>query len=611
MPTLNRYPVPNPRLGTFYAIFTSALIGLVMLFIILERLGLGRFWLSYIVSCLPLIFAASLGIATLTNNKHDFLVAGWRVPASFNGFILAISSLGGAGILSLTGLFFLIGFDAASLLLGWCLGLFFLAVIFAPFVRRLDVQSLPELFQERFGSRLAASTVTFLIILPIFMILVAELKLGAFAAVLITGLGKDIILAALAALVLLAALPGGIRSMTWVGCAHFIMLLIGFLVPLVIVSVFITNLPLPQITYGTLLDDLTGLETINGLTKTAAAPMSAALAGNTPEPIEKLFLQSFGALSKTNFVLLLLCVLFGTATFPTLIMRANTVRSVHDARRSAGWGLALIAVILVSTPAYAVFTKYMMFQNLIGATIDQLPEWANDLINLRLLEIHDQDQNASLGLKELYVRRDGLPFILPIMAGLPFALIVMTVTAALSASISSATAQITTITTSLIGNLSAKAKATVTDNATRLLMRARVGMVLITGVGAWTAYNTNVDPLWLILWALSISASTLLAPLTYAFFWSRFSAGGAIAAMVAGFGASTAYIALTPTGSEGLVGGISHLISGVIGMPVSFLVGAMATYATAGQSAGSTRRASAASKNKQIPKSLPTPAQPM
>ena len=50
------------------------------------------------------------------------------------------------------------------------------------------------------------------------------------------------------------------RSLTWTQCAQFIVVMLGIAVPLIAISVLVTNLPLPQLAYGGILDDMTQLE---------------------------------------------------------------------------------------------------------------------------------------------------------------------------------------------------------------------------------------------------------------------------------------------------------------------------------------------------------------
>ena len=570
MSSAARYSVANPRLGTLFSIFTSALIGSLVLLIICEQLGLSRFWISHIACIAPLLLAAGFSVATVTNNTTDLYVCGRRVPPSFSGFNLATAALGGTGLLSLTGLFFLIGFDTVSLSLGWCLGFVLMALLYAPNIRRADAHSLPGFFSERFKSRMTGAIAAILILPPLLFVLIAELKIAAFAAFLIIGISPDIILATVAALILILVLPGGMRSLTWSGAACFIIVLVGFLLPLLIVSIYLTNIPIPQITYGTLLDDLTRYEISNGISPSTPTSIGVALGGDGPEKIDKLFLQSFGTLSLPNFTIIMLCFMCGVATFPTLLMRANTVASAHQARRAAGWGMALLGVFLISAPAYAVFVKFMFFENLIGATIDQLPDWARDLINLQLLEIRDKDQNASLGVAELYVNRDGLPFILPIIAGLPFAVIVLTVTAALAASTTSASAQAFTISTSIVRGLSSTALSNDTFYTSNHLT-LRLVVVAITIAGALGASMIETDPLWLIAWALSLSGSTFFAPLTLAIFWSGFTARGATVSMLTGACLSGLVILLSQNSASETMFGVNHLVAGIIGIPASFV----------------------------------------
>ena len=62
------------------------------------------------------------------------------------------------------------------------------------------------------------------------------------------------------------------RSLTWVQCAQIIVLMLGFPRPLVIVSLQVTNLPVPQLSYGAVLEPTCRGEQAKGIE--AATPQA-------------------------------------------------------------------------------------------------------------------------------------------------------------------------------------------------------------------------------------------------------------------------------------------------------------------------------------------------
>src|SRR5262245_1906230 len=109
----------NPRLGTYFGIFTAAFAALFVMSLILEQLGAADASLLIILLGGPVALYAAIGIGASGQDTQDYFACGRRVPAFFNGMVLAVASLGGAGFLALTGSLLIIGFDAMSLAIGW------------------------------------------------------------------------------------------------------------------------------------------------------------------------------------------------------------------------------------------------------------------------------------------------------------------------------------------------------------------------------------------------------------------------------------------------------------------------------------------------------------
>src|SRR6478672_8112236 len=102
----------NPRLGTFFGIFASALAGLVIMLLIFQQLGVSEGALRIVMLGGPLVLYAAIGIAAFTRDALEFFAAGRRVPAVYGGVSLAITAMGATGYVALTGMFFVVGYDA-------------------------------------------------------------------------------------------------------------------------------------------------------------------------------------------------------------------------------------------------------------------------------------------------------------------------------------------------------------------------------------------------------------------------------------------------------------------------------------------------------------------
>src|SRR5215470_10695024 len=125
----SRTRLVNPRLGTYFGIFTAAVTALVLMAMMFEQLGGSDTMVRLSMFAGPIGLYAVIGLGARAREVADYFACGRRVPAFFNGLVLAVTALGGAGFLALTGAFFSIGFDALCLALGFCTGLVFIALL--------------------------------------------------------------------------------------------------------------------------------------------------------------------------------------------------------------------------------------------------------------------------------------------------------------------------------------------------------------------------------------------------------------------------------------------------------------------------------------------------
>ena len=88
-----------------------------------------------------------------TREPLEFFAAGRRVPAGYTGLGIANSAMGATGIVAMTGIFFLIGFDALCLVIGGLAGFVIMAIMLAPFFRKFGAFTVPSYLGRRFESR--------------------------------------------------------------------------------------------------------------------------------------------------------------------------------------------------------------------------------------------------------------------------------------------------------------------------------------------------------------------------------------------------------------------------------------------------------------------------
>lgn len=575
----SQYRPLNPRLGTHYAIFASAFLALLLVLALLEQLGARKLWLSHTMIVVPLILYLVVAALTWTLDLHEFFSVSRRIPPVFGGLALAVTAIGGVGLFALTGSLFLIGFDALALSIGWISGFALAAILFVPYLRKTGAYTLPGFFRLRFKSPLLGMVGGLLLLPPAVILLAAELRIGAFVTSLFASVSFEIAVFCGAGFIIAILVLGGLRSLTWTQSVQYIVVLAGLLVPLVVVSVQVTNLPLPQLTYGGLLEQTSINEVALGTVPATPAPMLGGLPGERPEPATKPFLQAFGAITQANFALLVFCILAGTAAMPSLLLRAGTATHTLQSRRLMGWGTLFLGLFLITAPAYAVFAKYLTLQQIVGVTPSQLPGWIDGLRDAGLANFSDRNGDGLISASELLMSRDGVALSLPIMAGLPFILVVFAATAGIAATLAAGAAHAFAVGTTISDDLY---HGMIHRSATpgKRMIVARLSMVLLAVGAAWYVTTNDFDVLRAAICAFSLAGATYLPALVLSIWWKRTTKWGVLAAMLAGAGVAGAHMVLQLSGGVALWPGLSGLLAGALGVPAGLVAGVAVTLAT-------------------------------
>ncbi len=570
-------PVINPKLGSSFAIFASAYTCLVVMLIVLEQLGLSVPTIDELIIVTPALFYIAIGFMTRTINADDFLLAGQRVPPFYNALAYNSMIFGGSILLGSIGSLFFLGIDAIAIPVGCFAGLALTGVLFVPYLRKAGANTLPGFFHLRFGHKGLRLAAAILALVPCLIIIVAEAALGGkligYFLPLPQALGLNLspttfFSVLVVASVLLTVFLGGMRSATWTQCVQFVVLL-GILAPLIAVSVIRTNLPLPQLTYGSQLEEIKAREQAKGIvTVTQPQPLSEVLPKPGAQPVVRPVERAFSALRPMDFLLLVFCLATGVAAHPAFLPRLSMTPSILASRRSLGWVTAIAGFVVLTIPAYAFFTKAMAVEALIGVPASDLPAWARTLQQLGLINLPaNQFDTFNAAAQRVTFHRDSLALILPMAGNLPrvfFGLAAASALAALSACAA--------------GHLVAAANTVSDDvyhgtlNKTaspgRRLLVARLSMLLFAVLAFIIMQNLAADPLRWAIAAFSLSSGTFFAVLVLSVWWRRLTAMGAFAGLVSGFAVTALYLR---AGGTPLFG-IDALTAAALGVPVSFVV---------------------------------------
>jgi cation/acetate symporter len=563
----------NPRLGTYFGIFTAAITALVIMAMMFEQLGASDAIVRFSMFAGPIGLYGVIGLGSRTREPADYFACGRRVPAFFNGLVLAVSALGGAGFLALTGSLLIVGFDAMCLSIGWCAGFVFMGVLFAPFVRKFGAYTIPTFLGRRFESPAVRVAAAGILGVPLLLLIAAEARFAGYAAAWMMGQSERL----MAAVVIVSAagivLLGGMRALTWSSAAKAIVAILSLAVSASIIAILVSNLPLPQMTHGNVVRVLTRMEVAQGVPVVLAPPLAFDLPGAGLEPLVKRFMQSFGSIGSLSFVLMSFVAAAGIAASPGLLSRVGTTPGVYEARKSLGWAVLVVGLVVLTLPAIAVYLRAMLLEQVVSHPGDRLPLWFQLLQQAGIAKIEAKTQVVKLA--SISFERDATLFALPLAAGFPQVLVYLSLAGALAAALAALGSALMTIAAIVAEDV---IHGLISDTAVdaQRVATARVALVGAACVSIWLAIAVPADPLQLFVWSLTFAAAGSFPVLLLAIWAERTNQWGALAAMVTGFVVTALAMLLAETGAIGM----PSALAGAIGLPLALCAGFIASKLT-------------------------------
>ena len=552
----------NPRLGTYFSIFAALFTALFLLILIFEQLSLDEHVLRLAFFAGPIVIYAAIGLSVASSDTLNYFAAGRRVPAAYTGLLLAASSLGATFLVAGTGAFFFAGFDALVLMIGTLTGFVVMAIALAPFYRKFGAYTLPSYLGRRFESRPLRIVTAIVAAVPMLLVLSAELRMGAGIAGRLITASPNLIVSMLALTIAISTAAGGKRSFTWAGVAQSIAMFLALLSVATTVSVIVTSLPIPQLANGPMVRSLVHNEVSEGLQIVNVWPLAFQLPGEGFAAITKPYTQPFGAIGPLAFVLGTFAVAAGISTAPWLLPRVAAAPGVYEARKALGWATVFSGLALLTASSVAVFMRDFALDSVMSERIGPLPKWLFDAAANHLVAF--DTSAARLGFDGLKFDRDGVLFALPVAAGLPLAFYYLLIAGALAAALVTASATTVSLAAVLCEDVVQGLSWEPASAQSRVwIMRGFVGVVAICGASLTMMAPT--DPLRLVLWALSITGSSLFPVMILSVWWKRLTGAGAIIGVIMGFVAAAFAIFLSEVGALS----VPSPIAGILGLPIS------------------------------------------
>ena len=572
------------NLPKVYGLYTGGFLLFVVLMAVLEQLGVASDTIGILFVAFTIAIYATIGVLSRTMQVDAYYVAGRQVPAVFNGMATAADWMSGASFVALAGGIYFGGHGYLALVVGWTGGYVLVSALMAPYLRKFGCYTVPDFVGTRYGGNLPRLCAVVVLAVASFTYVTAQINAtGTIAARALTipfEVGVWIGLAG----ILLCSMLGGMRAVTWTQVAQYIVLIIAYLVPVFWMSNVQDFGVIPQFAYGEAVVRISELEQTLGV----GTPAVESVAGlrvlttlhNAPQD---------SAMYSWKFVTLVLCMMAGTASLPHILMRYFTTPSVKAARQSVAWSLFFIFLLYFTAPALATFTKLQLLDpslatSVIGQAIADVNalEWVQKWSNVGMLAITDGNGDGILQINEFFMRPDIVVLATPEIAGLPYVISGLVAAGGMAAAMSTADGLLLAIANALSHDLYYKIIDPKADTKHRLLV-ARVLLLGIGAAGAFVASLKLTGILGAVIWAFDFACSGLFFPIVLGIWWKRANRAGAVAGMVCGFIAGTAYlywVAPQFLGNDPWFG-IDHLRFGIIGMPVSLVAMVAASLMTA------------------------------
>ena len=521
-------------------------------------------------------FTLYIGIAiwSRAGSTQEFYVAGGGVSPLANGLATAADWMSAASFMSMAGIISFSGYDGSVYLMGWTGGYVLLALLLAPYLRKFGKFTVPDFVGDRFYSNKARVVAVICALFISFTYVAGQMRgVGiVFSRYLELPIEWGVVIGM--AIVFFYAVLGGMKGITYTQVAQYCVLIFAYLVPAIFISMQLTGNPIPQLGLGgevadgvPLLDKLDGILVDLGFEE-----------------------YTSGKKSIPDLFMITLALMVGTAGLPHVIVRFFTVPKVRDARLSAGYALAFIAILYTAAPAVAAFGIYNTIQSTSEKSINDLPPWVTNWQQTNLIGIEDKNGDGKIQYladptaNELRIDKDIMVLASPEIAALPNWVVGLVAAGAMAAALSTAAGLLLVISTSISRDLFKTFQPEISDKKELRIARiAAAGAVLLAG---YFGINPPGFVAEVVAFAFGLAASSFFPVILLGIFSTRINKEGAIAGMIAGLVFTISYISYFKFISPELNTaahwwwGISPEGIGSLGMALNFVVCYVVSYLT-------------------------------
>ena len=563
------------NLPKIYGTYTGGFIVFIILMAIAEQAGMSAKLIGIFFVAFTVLIYALIGYLSRTMQTDAYYVAGRQVPTVFNGMATAADWMSGASFVAMAGGIYFKGYGYMALLVGWTGGYVLVASLLAPYLRKFGCYTVPDFIGTRYGGNLARLSAVIVLTVASFTYVTAQINATGTIASVALDIPFEIAVYVGLASILMCSMLGGMRAVTWTQVAQYIVLIIAYLLPVFWISNKMGAGVFPHFMLADEVARIAELEAQFGLgeVKNSAADLKQVpkgLAGIT---------KAHSEVNTTpwKFISLAVCMMAGTASLPHVMMRYFTTPSVKAARRSVGWSLFFIFLLYSSAPMLATLSKLSLMDpnlatGIIGKSITEVQaiDWYQNWNQANLMFVSDFNGNGTLELNEFFMGGKAVVLATPEIAGLPYVISGLVAAGGMAAAMSTADGLVLAISNALSHDIYYKMINPKAETAKRLIV-ARVLLVLIGFAGATIAALEIQGILGSVIWAFDFAMSGLFFPLVLGVWWKRANAQGAVAGMLGGLIAGSAYLIAVRSGYPGFWG-VTQLTFGIVGSLVSLVL---------------------------------------
>ncbi|MDD5284996.1 MAG: cation acetate symporter [Desulfuromonadaceae bacterium] len=500
-------------------------------------------------------FIAFLWIAYATRAKvaDDFYVAGRRVHPIWNGMAIGADWMSAASFISMAGALAALGYDGLAFIMGWTGGYVLLTLVIAPYLRKFGKYTASDFVGDRYESHVARVVSVVCAITISLCYCIAQVAGAGLIMSRLMGFSMNVAIFIAIVIVVASTVMGGMKSITFTQCAQYIVLIIGYLIPITAICFQMYGHPFSQLAYGDVLAKIVAKEQELGF--------------------KTLYIEPFTKMNAVDMWVLTLILMIGTAGLPHIMMRYFTVPTVRDARYSSGWALIAIGALYISAPAYAAFQKYTILYKIVGEKIAEMPAWVTAWGKAGLITIKDANADGILQYAELSIHRDVVVLSMPEIANLPYFVSAIVAAGGLAAAISTADGLLMVISSAFSHDIYYRIINPNASEKSRVILGKSLIGVSACVAGVIAAQNIGFI-VQIVAWAFSLAAATFFPVIVMGLFYKRTNKEGAITGMILGLLITIYYIGAVKFGwphKLSPVFGIKDMGAGLFGMTANFL----------------------------------------